>query len=227
MKKKITLIFLLLIALSGQAQNDSISEKIKSQYAIALNGSTTGVGLELARSFNERLSLRLRFNIIDLSSFIEDRNVSIGEDQYSIDGGTTISEFDLSVQYNPFRSSSFKLVGGLGYFTQAKFLLKGQPTESTSYGEITLTPEDIGQVSFLVDYKGLAPYVGFGFGRAIPKNRVGLGIEIGTFYFTNQKVELTGTNMLSSILEQQDSFKEDIDGYRWYPFINLRLAVRL
>lgn len=220
-------VLLLLMGLSTHAQNDTIPEKKANRFAVALNASSLGGGIELARSINERLSLRLRFNTIDLSSIIENKKISIGGDRYSFDGGGKVTELDLSVEYNPFSKSSFKLIGGIGYFTNASFKLKGNHVGGSSYGEIEITPEDIGEINFKVDYKGLAPYVGFGFGRAIPKKRVGLGIEVGTFYFVEQKVSVTGTNLMASVKEQTETFKRDISDYRWYPFVNLRLAVRL
>lgn len=207
--------------------NDSTTPVFKNHFAIALNASTIGLGIEVARSLNQHLSLRLRYSSLELSNVIENENVKINNDDFKVNGGMNVAEIDLSLQYNPFKNSSFKLVGGLGYFTNAKVSGNGQPTKGSSYGEIIISPKDVGEINITIDYKGLAPYLGLGFGRAVPKNRVGISFEIGTFYLTNQIVELTGTNSFTSISDSQESFKNDISGYKWYPFVNVRLAVRI
>ena len=78
-----------------------------------------------------------------------------------------------------------------------------------------------------LDYNGFAPYLGLGFGRAVPKNKFGVSFEAGSFYLPEPKVDITATGMLAPTANQAVSLQEDIRDYRWFPFLNLRLSVRI
>lgn len=200
----------------------------KLKFAVALNGSPLGVGGEFAMAFSDKLAVRLRGHYLNLEDVISQREEEIGSETYLLDAGPKSTVADITVEYLPFRGSSFKLVGGLGYFVEGNLTVRGYNRDGISYKEMTIDPEDIGSVVFKMDYSGVAPYLGFGFGRAVPKNRVGIGFEIGTFYMGEPEASIVGTDLIAENAEiNLQKFQDDISDYRWYPFINLRIAVNL
>ncbi|GLB50741.1 hypothetical protein [Neptunitalea lumnitzerae] len=232
MKTKLN-IFLILgfFTLCSVAQTDidlELESKKKKDFALAINGSALGVGAEIGMSLNEQFSLRLRGNYLNLENAMTGEEEVIGGEDFLVDAGPKSTQFDLSIEYLPFRSSSFKLVGGLGYFIEGDLSVRSNNVSGYSYKEMQIQAEDVGSVIFNIDYSGIAPYLGFGFGRAIPRKRVGVGFEIGTFYLGEPEGSILATELLAeNTVVNLDKFQQDISDYRWYPFLNFRIAVNL
>ncbi|MEQ9263274.1 MAG: hypothetical protein RLP14_08945 [Owenweeksia sp.] len=243
-QRTIILLALALTAFSGYSQKLSDKFKIEEndssktvkpvkeaptsfydKFAVAVNGSTLGIGLEVARNLTPHLNIRLRGNMFSLKNYTLD--LEMGGEPVHIDASSNFMEFDLCAEYLPFKRSSFKLVGGMGYFMKADANAHAVYDGELEYGDITMTSDDIGTMDFNIDYKGFAPYLGFGFGRAVPKKRVGLGLEVGTFYLSKPAVTIDATQMLEPTEGEQAELEENLSDYRWLPFINLRLAIRI
>ncbi len=194
--------------------------------AIAINISTLGVGLEYAYNLNTNLNLRARVGTFSVSDYAIETELS--QQPVLLTSNANITHADVLLEYLPFKRSSFKLIGGASYFFDAGGSINVLYNENIQYGEIELSPEEIGNLTIMLDYAGLAPYVGFGFGRAVPKRRVGLGIEIGTYYAGSPEVSIAATEMLEPTAEKElAQLEENLSGYAWLPFINLRLVVKL
>lgn len=196
-----------------------------NRFAVAVNISTLGGGLEVARNITPHLNLRLRGNMFSLEDYRVD--LELGGEPVHINASTQFMEMDLVAEYLPFKKSSFKLVGGVGYFMKAEANALAVYDGEIEYGDLTMTSDEIGTIDFMVDYSGLSPYLGLGFGRAVPKKRVGFGVELGSFYLAKPKVTIIATKMLSPTSEEAQTLQENISDYRWFPFVNFRLAVRI
>ncbi|WBL24447.1 hypothetical protein [Zunongwangia sp. HGR-M22] len=201
------------------------TSKYSKKYAIALNGSTLGGGLEIARNISPHFNLRLRGNILSIKDFVQE--IEIDDANLNVTADSRFLEFDLSLEYLPFKQSSFKIVGGAAYFSDGETKALATYDGSFEYGEIIIGPEDIGDLRLSLDYSGIAPYLGIGMGRAVPKNKFGIAFEVGSFYLPEPKVGIAATGMLAPTANQAESLQEDIKDYRWYPFLNLRLSIRI
>jgi hypothetical protein len=212
-----------------KAQPDSIIDKmIKAdpfmgygkKSAIALNLSSVGIGIEYAYNFNRHLNGRIRANLLVLSGF---------EQEMELNGTPTIIVADVDVfntdfllEYLPFSKSSFKLVAGGSLIINGSGSVNIIYNDVIQYGDLEFSNEEVGDLTIGVDYAGL------GFGRAVPKKRVGFGIELGTYYAGSPDVSLAATNMLApTATEEEAQLQSNLSDYKWFPFINLRLAVRL
>ena len=194
--------------------------------AIALNLSTTGIGLEYAYNFQPHLNGRVRFNYFSLSDY--QRTITLENKPVLITANTDIMNMDLALEYLPFTKSSFKLVAGAAIFFNAKLNVKVNYEGELEYEDIVLSQEEVGDITVDLDQSGFAPYMGLGFGRAVPKNRVGFGIEDGTYYAGSPKVDLSATKMFEpTATEEKEQLEENLSGYQWLPYITLRLAVKI
>ncbi|SFU58128.1 hypothetical protein SAMN05216480_10891 [Pustulibacterium marinum] len=226
--KNLICFFLLVMSIFSYAQEIETETKKPKKFAIALNGSTLGVGGEVAMSLSEKFAVRLRGQYLNIDAALGGQEEEIGGETFIIDGGPGSTAVDLSIEYLPFKRSSFKLVGGVGYFFDGQLSFMGVNETGFTYGELKIEAEDVGTVDFQMDYSGVAPYFGLGFGRAIPKKRVGFGFELGSFYTGEPQATIVTTEMMSeNVTLREDRFQQDISDYRWYPFINLRIAVKL
>lgn len=97
------------------------------------------------------------------------------------------------------------------------------------FGEILLTPEQVGEMDIELAYGGMAPFLGIGFGRSIPNKRIGLGLEVGSYYIGSPWVNMNASELLepSASAEQEKSLEESFRTLSWLPAVKFRLAVRL
>ncbi len=76
--------------------------------------------------------------------------------------------------------------------------------------------------------KSVKPYIGFGFGRAVPKNRIALKLEFGLLY--QGKPEITSPNLMSGNLNNYFKNNPDLKPYYalayFYPMVNMQFAFR-
>lgn len=193
--------------------------------AIAINISSVGIGLEYAHNLNEHLNARLRFNAFQLSDL--EQALELSGAPTLVTANVNIFTTDLLLEYLPFPQRNFKLVVGGSFISSGKGDVNIAYNESIKYGDIIIAPEDIGDMTIGVDYGGFAPYMGLGWGRAVPRKRVGFGIEIGTYYVGSPEVTLTATNMLVNTSQEEGQLQENMGDYKWFPFLNMRLSFRL
>ncbi len=193
--------------------------------ALALNVGAIGFGLEYAYNINTNLNVRGRFNYLQIKDYTTAYDLNGSSVNIIANGNAT--NLDVLLEYLPFKKSSFKLVGGFSYLISYDASMFVEYSDSIQFGEVTLTKEDIGNVTLGLDWGGFAPYMGFGFGRAVPKGRVGFGFEIGTYYAGAPSVSLDAEGLLADTSEEEADLQAGFDDYRWLPFIQLRLAIRL
>ncbi|WP_052354154.1 hypothetical protein [Flectobacillus major] len=221
MKKKTFLILLGLLA--GQYVVVAQSTNLK-KFGIGLNLGTTP-GLSVAYQALDKLAVRASYSYL---KYDLNQKEKISDENILLAGNMDMSSIALSVEYYPFSKSTFKLIAGGSLVQKGQVKVSASPTESYTFGESVFTPEEVGTFLFDLSYNnGFAPFVGLGFGRAIPTKRVGFGFELGTYYLPKPKVTLTGTERLSSMSEQEPKIQANMDDWRYWPMLNLRLAIRL
>ena len=143
----------------------------------------------------------------------------------SVNGNLLMPE--LMLDYHPF-GSGFRLTGGFGYTLDTELGGSAAPK-----GTIRITQDlsaDASKFGILgagIRYEGLAPYLGLGFGHAVPKKRVGLGLDMGMFYLSQPIATLVATRAFRRTEEEQPKFQENLNGYRWLGNISLKLSVKL
>lgn len=169
-----------------------------------------------------------------------------------LDAKVTKADFKLLFDIFPFKKSSFHLTGG--FYAGKSQLLEVYTTNNeevmqaiTEYnesdirmydvlgvqvGDYLLTPNG-GQVKGFVKVKGFKPYVGFGFGRAIPKNtRLAFAFDLGVQFWSTPKffidqkqgeVEVTKKD----VGNDDGGFVKVMSKITVYPCLNFRLTGRI
>jgi len=203
---------------------DSTLVKTPHKLGFALNLGTTP-GIDIAYKLSPKITARLGFSYF---KYNVNSTTNTSDEEVKLAGDVDMAMAGLSFEYHPFKKSSFKLFGGASYIDKGKVSVVVTPTGTYTFGSTTFTPDEIGNVKFSVDYgKKIAPFAGIGFGRTIPKSRIGFGFEVGTYYTQSPVVTLTGEKRLSSMSEQQAKVQENMKDWQYWPIVNLRLAVRL
>lgn len=189
--------------------------------AVQLNIGTQGIGIGYAYGLNQQLALHAGINAIPIKA----------NDVFKISGFNSTSHVSadfynihLLANYTPFQQLLWlRLVGGLSYFFKANGNVKIIPSDDYSYGDLTLTEDQIGYVNLNVDWKGLAPYLGIGLLRTFPKRKFNVNLDLGTYYLNKPKAHIIGTGLLAGNDSQSEQFQSNIKDYRWLPILQVNL----
>lgn len=230
MKKKyyLPLIFFCLTAnhcFGSNAAPDSASKVPPShKFGIAFRLGTTP-GVDLGYRISPKITVLLGCTYFQ---YTVNTVTKTAEEGVKLDAGIKMSAASGLVEYHPFRKSSFKLLAGVTYINQGRLSVLVTPEGNYTFGTTVFTPEEVGNVSLTVDYgQSAAPFVGLGFGRTVPKRRVGIGFEMGMYYIKSPVISMSGKERLSSMSEQQAQVQENMKDWRYWPIMNLRLAIRI
>ncbi len=142
----------------------------------------------------------------------------------------------------PFRrgNSSFFISAGL-YFGSGKLItVSGRFDDATmrelkeagvditdlsvEIGDVEAMMNPDGSVSADLKVRSVKPYVGLGFGRAIPRRRVGFRFELGALFHGTPEVVSDNISPNSKELSDVNKFLKD---FKVYPQLNFQITVRL
>lgn len=219
------ILFSALLAFSAQAQQDSLYQ-YEPGFGFGFGGGLKGLTAQVSYHFQEHWNLRAEVNGLR----VEDLTVDI-----SFSGQTlrTVGNLDvfitgLALDFFPApQKSSFHLFAGLSYAVNNRMQGRGLYPEAVAYGDITFEGEEIGYVDVQLQPARLMPQMGIAFGRPRPKRSVGVRLEIGTYYWGAPRVNMEATRMLENTAQEAEKLEENLEQYRWWPFMNLSLNFRL
>ncbi len=222
-KNYVLSIFIFSFCLVSYSQNEN--ENLEMKNAFAASFGLPGLGIEYARKLSPKLSARLAWHSAQLIN-LRVENIEIKDDKVNLLANAGVSIIDLGIEYNPFKNSSFKLTTGIGYLANVNTNLVVTYTEDVKVGDVIITKNDVGEIVADVTWSGIAPYVGIGFGRAVPKRRFGFGFELGTYYTSSPDVKLTASELLAPTASQEENLQESLSSFKFIPRIQIRLAYK-
>lgn len=244
-----------LCSVTMSAQDD---KNILNHVAVGVTAGTTGVGVDIAVPVGNYLQLRAGYaampklkvgTTLDISEATGDYSSYGIPKEIDVEGKLNVGNTKVLADIFPSKSSSFHFTVG-AYFGTDKIVevynknngaLKRVSEWNSTFpsdkiglelGDYLLTPDQHGNVSANIKTAGFKPYVGIGFGRAVPKKRVGLMSEIGAQFWGSPKVFLNGDG------GEHELVANDVNGgggdalkilskVSIYPVMNLRLCFRL
>ena len=227
MKKYYLKHLLLIIAVSMHLlASAQVSTYLKSRsYGASLSLATNGVGLEASMSLNESKSFVLRANGMYLPLSYSNYQMAFGKTNVIIDINGKLGSTGLYLDYHPFKNI-FKITGGVAYlFSGIGGTAKVK--DAVSQGQIVISPENVGIITFDVAPNNICPYIGLGVGRAIPKSRVGFSADLGVYYIGSPLVNFKATKMLEPTSDQQAVIQNNMDGDRWLPQLTFNITYRI
>lgn len=95
-------------------------------------------------------------------------------------------------------------------------------------GDYLLTPDENGNVSAEIKTASFKPYIGLGFGRAVPKKRIGFMFEAGVQFWGSPKLYCNGDELTEEDFDGEDGgLMKTLSKITVYPVINFRLCGRI
>lgn len=215
-----------------------------SDWSLGLRAGTLGLGIEGTWRYSPNLAVRVPLNLLDYSF---DRS----EDGVDYDAKLQLQSFGALIDYYPF-GGTFFLSGGLMDGGNKVKLKASDPTGTEEYdiGDQTYTsdPSDPLTVRAGVDFGGLAPYAGIGWGNSADSEAGWFGrFEIGALFqgagdvsasssgsaiaengdaFDTQGDSLQAQVFQANLEEERQELEEDIGDFKIYPAIGLAFGMR-
>ncbi len=257
-KTLLSLAVVLLASLNVSAQSDEVSYGLGKRVGVGVGVGTEGIGIDAAVSLNKYFSARVGVNFIPSISFSEnvefDKYVNIPpyftgthEGNVDVDLDLKRTTFDVKVDFYPFpNKSSFFITGGFSFGGNEIIALEGQADQKTvdlinkgaEFGidlggyEYLLNDDNQGKVRATAEVNNFRPYIGIGFGRLIPKNRIGVRFEAGVQFQGKPKLlDADGKDLMDVADDVDHEVAEDIsdilDYMKVYPCIKLSIRGRI
>ena len=247
----------LLGAGSATAQDDfyGVFNHLGINAGISTEGITVGAAtpitpyLELGMDANFMPGIKVKGTVNIGAGDIRIPTATGGVDTYHIDkgdleGNFSRTTFNARLSVYPFgERNAFFIAGGLSFGGKKLAELSGYCSEvARLYSEHPEYTEqitaEIDKYKIVIDRKGnvegdarvksVRPYVGLGYGRLVPKNRVGFRIEAGCQFMGKIKVYQNGQE-LNAVLNESgdDDLSKIIDKWTVYPVLRLTLTGRI
>ena len=119
-----------------------------------------------------------------------------------------------------------QLLGVAQYNNSAARELAGFPKIGVQLGKYFLEPDARGHVDADVKMAGFRPYLGIGWGRAVPKHHtLGFQVDLGVQFWGTPEVYLQGNKLSESDVDGDDGgFMKTMTKITVYPVLNFRLT---
>jgi hypothetical protein len=252
-----TFLFALLTFVSVQmsAQEESPVKDIFNHLGIGVSVGTDGIGFDLAAPVTSYAAIRGGVSFwpkvaISKDIHIKDNNPTIA-DEVTLEGKPNIFDFKLLADFYPSKTGSFHITAGL-YVGKSAFLTATNTTQfikdPSKYGKLGLIVGDYrietdqtGHISAEAKASSVKPYLGIGFGRAVPKGRIGVTCDFGVQFWGRPAAYAWTVNDWGDRLYHKFSV-DDLDQYDdkaikdaldvidkicVFPVLNIRLTGRI
>lgn len=244
------LLLVVFFALPTTAQDETITFK---HFTVATGLTTLGFNLEVATPLSSHFLLKggfntyryttqsHRFNLDDPYGALQE---AFGQRvAYDMNAKMQNIHANLVVDYYPFKGGILYLSGGF-YLGKTKLTARGtivnrdgspaQLQPPYSWPELEFNGQKLDITNGRLDAEltlgnTIKPYIGLGLGRAVPKRRIGIKVELGLLYAGEYTLKQNGVD-LGPIETRADNFEEADTYIRWfkyYPMAKFQLQYRL
>jgi hypothetical protein len=204
-----------------------------SKMSLGVSAGTNALfGVDLAYKVLPRVALRLGYNYfttnvagIDIANY---NLLSIPKGKTAMDITVDQSNIQLLADVSLTKKGGIRLTVGGAYGAKNEYTGKLRYKGTVVLNDIILTPEEMGYLKIVYTTKSpITPYVGLGLGRIVPKRRLNISLDLGTYYRGSPVIKVEATNLLKRNVENEEVLNRNLAAFKWYPVANLRLAFKL
>lgn len=227
--RQLLLSLCLVSALQLKAAPTPDSSRNAPRSSISLHLGTTGPRLYYSHLLNQhhRLWGRVGAQYVARTRPFQ---VKVDQDAYvTVTPDFMIGLAEAGLKWYPFRRGTFFITAGAAYNWHPHLNLAITSQTEINLGGLLLTPRDVGTIDLRFRWPSVMGYVGGGFGRTVPRKRLGVGVEIGMLYLGKPRVSLNYDGFLeaTTIDEQVPVVEHNLSGYRYLPSVNVTLTYGL
>lgn len=95
-------------------------------------------------------------------------------------------------------------------------------------GDYFIMPDEEGNINAKIRVSGFRPYLGLGFGRAVPHKRIGCQFDLGLQFWGSPRVYVNGEELKPDrVGDELDDILSIVSRIKVFPVLNLRLVGRI
>ena len=245
-RQMIALGMLLLLICGGHRVMAQADYGYFNSLGLGLSVSTVGVGLEVSTPIGNYLTLRGGVSFMPKFTVTDEVNADLKgvpqgypqSAEVELEGSTKRTTGELLLNLYPFRSNGFFVAAGAsfggdkfvqitGHSDELQQLIAAGGSAGLQIGDVSIPVDQNGNVSGGLKVSAVRPYVGLGYGRAVPSKRINVMLDAG--------VQLHGTPEVYSDFGQVDQLMAEVDNdftdiinkLKVYPVIRFRICGKL
>ena len=212
----------LLVAAPAAAQALPI---VNTGVTLAVSGGSLGVGPEITYRVNPLVAVRGSATFLGISG-----HGDVGD--YRYDGHARIRNFGGTVDIHPLLNG-FRLSAGARSVGGNHIRFHGMAEGAQTYGGVTYSPEQAGELSGKIKTRSVAPIVTVGYAKTTLSGFT-YGIDAGVMFHGRPRLDdVTATGQLGSnpaAIAERDRqlarLENRVDDYKYYPVLQLSLGYR-
>lgn len=257
MKRFIPAFVLSLFCWHAAQAGEPIEYGLFNHLAIGASVGTEGYGFDLAMPVAKWAAVRV--GISKYPQYKYTKKVDISDlrketPEITTDEINMVAKINDEVNYKilvdlyPFKKSSFHITGG-AYFGDSRYFVTAYNEEpfmkkehwgntGVKVGEYTITTDENGIIKANLETDAIKPYVGLGFGRAVPKRRINFAFDMGARFWGEPGIymktldkwgEFNYTKLTKEGLDKKelDEAFDIMSKVVVYPVISFRLSGRI
>lgn len=249
MKKLFICLFSLAAAFGLQAQGPAAveadqkpSEGLANHLGFGVGVGTTGITLEASTPLSRWVQVRAGVSIVPSIKFNADADYTYTDQNGYENEGTVELKADLKriqgqvlFDIYPFTHGAFRVTAGAYFGAPTLVGVSGQSPELAQLGggsgviigdqEIPVNPQT-GEISGGIKVNSFRPYIGIGWGRAMPDKRVNFSIDLGVQIHGKPKLFTDYGTISQSIEDDDNTFHKIMDYAKVYPTLSFRIGFR-
>jgi hypothetical protein len=219
------IIFLCIFCLGDNLLAQKQEFSFKQNSAVSLNLSTLGVGAAFHLKYNDAVAFRGGFS---RGNILFTYNTAYNNTNVVVDTKFKLGMIYFFADYYPSKQSIFRITGGL-VRNYNLYNAKVIPATSQTYGFITYSPEQLGNIKVNVKGAEIVPYIGIGFGNPVPRKKISLGADSGLFIHGKPEFDIQASGVFSptNSSENLSVLTDAFSLWSLFPYLNLHVKYRL
>ena len=245
-RQMIALGMLLLLICGGHRVMAQTDYGYFNSLGLGLSISTVGVGFEVSTPVGNYLALRGGVSIMPKFTVTDDVNANLeGVPQgfpqsakVELEGSTKRTTGELLLNIYPFRSNGFFVAAGAsfggdkfiqvsGHSDELQQLIAAGGSAGLQIGDMAIPVDQNGNASGGLKVSAVRPYVGLGYGRAVPSKRINFMLDAGVQLHGTPEVYSDFGKVDQLMAEVDNDFTDIINKFKVYPVIRFRICGKL
>ena len=213
----------------AHAQLEEADYELFNHVSLGVSAGTTGIGFEVAAPITDQFAVRAGYSFMPKFKYSQKLTLDEGDlaafyvnGQYvhevELEGKLNIGNFSLLFDWYPWKNSSFRVTAGAYIGKSALVTVTNKEpfmnpeyagkagidlsrTGSNIMEKYTIVTDAAGNVDAKLKVNGFKPYIGIGFGRAVPRKSIGLQFDLGVQFWGKPELQ---TNLMYYDGEQGD-----------------------
>ena len=231
-----------LFSMPAQAQDKVEEFGIFDHLSAGLTLGTTGIGIDLAAPVTEYLQVRAGYNFCSGIKYKEDidyRAKGQPTKKTEVEGKLHLGTAKLLLDVFPFRNTPFHFT--TGFYIGTDEIIKAENTipvtafdkgEGILIGDYIVEFDQDGIAKATIKVNKFRPYVGIGFGRSVPRKRIGVSGDLGVMFWGKPKLYEKQTGMdlevtKSDLGSDSDKYFDIMSKITVYPVLTVRISGRI